>query len=634
MKNIVLKQLDIKNFKGIHDISVAFNDGKTIIRGANASGKTTIFDALCWLLFDKNSVGDSKFEVRELDSDGNKVHYTDINVTGYFFIDGSGTIFSKTQKEKWVKKRGQQNQEYSGNINEYAINGYPKSQKVFDTFIANVIDETTFRILTSPMTFSAMDWKKQREIIFDIIGDVEVGEGVEYFDLLKPELAVATIDDIKKKYTKAKYDLKKKPDELQTRIDEVRSQLVEKDVAPLELEENTLMEEIRQADLQLLELNKQNNYEIDGKIAELRSHQKIIANGANDARNANIRTLQNDVESVNRNVHSLEFEVSSIEQHLKLKQDDLADLRKKLQEKIGAYNELKTAEFPSKKKICPTCGQVLPQEQIAELEKEWKHKHEESVAEMKQDGNAFAAKVKRTEASLDANSSELNHKRKELEIAQELLKEKQSELESAKNIPTVDGSQLPEYIEIENQITELAAKRIDTSAIEAEKNSLSDAIIDKKNRLTEINIEINTVNDNTKRLERIEQLEDELRETGQKISDCEQMLYAVESYVKAVSNEINKKFDGLEFRLFENQINGGMKETCQITLEGVPYSSLNSGHKIVIGLKIIETLRDYYKVQTPVWIDNAETINSFNLPDMAGQMILLRVTDDQTLTIN
>ena len=62
MKNIKLKQLSINNFKGISKLDINFKD-ITTISGQNATGKSSIFDAFTWLLFDKNSKGDSKFEL-------------------------------------------------------------------------------------------------------------------------------------------------------------------------------------------------------------------------------------------------------------------------------------------------------------------------------------------------------------------------------------------------------------------------------------------------------------------------------------------------------------------------------------------------------------------------------------------
>ena len=85
--------------------------------------------------------------------------------------------------------------------------------------------------------------------------------------------------------------------------------------------------------------------------------------------------------------------------------------------------------------------------------------------------------------------------------------------------------------------------------------------------------------------------------------------------------------------MFSDQINGGLKETCECTVNGVPYSSLNNGHRIIAGLDIIRSLSELYGVSAPVFADNSESINKYNFPDMDTQIIHLIVTDDKELTV-
>ena len=137
---------------------------------------------------------------------------------------------------------------------------------------------------------------------------------------------------------------------------------------------------------------------------------------------------------------------------------------------------------------------------------------------------------------------------------------------------------------------------------------------------------------NTEIDNRIMSLRTEQREVSQKVAEQEKMIYLLEEFIRFkmnnVSDEINNKFDGVNFKLFENQINGGLKETCELTVNGVPYGSLNAGHRIVAGLQIIKSLQGLYGVYMPVFVDNAESVNDFNLPTMDCQMILLKVSDE------
>lgn len=239
MKRITLLSMDIQNFKGCTGKTIDFAD-KTKICGANATGKTTIFDAFTFLLFNRDSLGSSDFDIRPLDADGKMIDNIEISVKARISVDDEEFELKKVQKQKWVKKRGTDSREFQGNVNEFEINGYPKSQKEFKEFISEIVDEDVFNLITNPAAFNSLPWKKQRETLMEFVGnfsDVKIAEtfGDKYAKLI-PELKMATTDDILKKYTKAKNSLNKDAVEIPARIDEVSKQLVIADVGALEVE--------------------------------------------------------------------------------------------------------------------------------------------------------------------------------------------------------------------------------------------------------------------------------------------------------------------------------------------------------------------------------------------------------------
>lgn len=114
--------MHIQNFKGCKDRTIEFGE-KTRISGANATGKTTIFVAFTWLLFGKDSLGSSDFDIRPLDADGNMINNIEISVEAKISVDGDEYDLKKVQKQKWVKRRGTDTTEFQGNVNEFEING-------------------------------------------------------------------------------------------------------------------------------------------------------------------------------------------------------------------------------------------------------------------------------------------------------------------------------------------------------------------------------------------------------------------------------------------------------------------------------------------------------------------------------
>ena len=101
--------------------------------------------------------------------------------------------------------------------------------------------------------------------------------------------------------------------------------------------------------------------------------------------------------------------------------------------------------------------------------------------------------------------------------------------------------------------------------------------------------------------------------------------------VKLLSEEINNHFKYAKFKLFEEQINGGIAECCEVTYKGVSYSDLNNASRINIGLDIINTLCKLNDKFAPVIADNMESVN--NPFRIKSQFIALRVSNNKELMV-
>ena len=218
-----------------------------------------------------------------------------------------------------------------------------------------------------------------------------------------------------------------------------------------------------------------------------------------------------------------------------------------------------------------------------------------------------------------------------MKIKNECIK-KLSELPEEADLSTNEDYKalMKKNTDLQSQIDSARANSIDTSELESKKLELEAALEDAKTIIAQAtkNVEID---------ERIAELQTEQKEIGQKVADQEQMLYLLESFIRykldKVSDSINSHFKTVNFKLFEMQLNGGMKDCCECTVNGVPYSTLNSGHRIVAGLDIIRSLSELYGVSVPIFVDNAESLNEFNVPDMDAQLILLSVSEDKQLKV-
>lgn len=680
---IKLLKMHIQNFKGCKDREISFGD-RTSIKGANATGKTTVFDAFTWLLFGKDSLGNAKFDIRPLDADGNMINNLEISVEALIHVDDEEYALKKTQKQVWQKKRGTDTTEFQGNVNEFEINGYPKSEKEFKAFIAGIVDENIFNLVTNPNAFNALPWKEQREILMKFVGvmsDAEIALTYgDKYSLLIPELKIASTDDILKKYTKAKNTLNKQMTEIPARIDELSKQIVSVDVGTLEVQKAAKQAELKRVEDSLSGGNstRQKINDLNGQIMDEKLKISGIQNEANAELDEKRRKARQAVNVADEKVTKTEREILDAEylkeDYIKARDRAEADKTRYAEE----WKEWKKKTFPEFVPLddyveplpltdndltCPTCGQALPEDvrkqRISDHEKRCKKakadynarceahksKYEKDRADFedlrKQMMSDITVKGQKSADNVRAYQKQIDEQEKDVSALKLRLECEKADLSKAKKdleaIPVcADISDNADYIKaqesiqsLEAQIEELRKETPDNTEAEAKKEILRDEISD-------IEAQIKAA-DNTKVKERIAELEEEQKSIGQKIAEQEQMIDLTESFIRAkmnmISEKINEKFKVVRFSLFDIQINGGLKETCECTVNGVPYSSLNNGHRIIAGLDIIRSLSELYGVSAAVFIDNSEAISTGNFPEMDTQIIHLIVTDDKELTV-
>ncbi len=655
---MILKSLHMENFKGIKSLDVNFSN-KTSIKGQNAVGKTTIFDAFTWLLFNKNSAGEEKFNVRPLDKDGHRIDNVEIEVIGVIEVDGKEVELSKVQKQNWVKKRGTDTVTLQGNVNSFEIDGYPKSEAEFKAYVSGLAQsEEMFKMLTNPQYFSSLKWKDQRDILMKLVAevsDVELAQtDAKYAPLLDELEKAPSTDDIRAKFSKALSEWKKKQAEIPVRIDEAEKSKVDVDVAEQELLKSDLERKIEA----LEDLMAKSDVRID----EMRSEEmhcqfemSAIAQTMNNELSSKKREIENQKYDHEEKLEDIRFSIENAQNSVDSNKRTISEQTLKKAELAKKYKEEKEKKFDDSKwvfdestTVCSLCGQRLQEDKIESLRADFSQRkadaieifneeHAKTLAMIVDDGNACAEMIKK----LTENNKELEntintlklHEAEEIDIING-FGEQISKIQSCADYTQNEG-----YAKLKARQDELLANIAELESKGADK-AVEDEKSDKeklKSQLDEVNKIIAQAANNVMIDDRIETLRDEQKEIGQKVADQEQMLYLLEEFIRfklnRVSESINSHFKTVNFKLFEMQLNGGMKDCCECTVNGVPYSTLNSGHRIVAGLDIIRSLSELYGVRVPIFVDNAESLNEFNVPDMDAQLILLSVSEDKQLKV-
>lgn len=673
---VTIKSIHIENFKGIKELDVNFSEN-TKISGQNAVGKTTIFDAFTWLLFDKNSAGDEKFNVRPLNKEGTRIDNVEIKVVAIMDVDGKEVELSKVQKQNWVKKRGTNTVSLQGNPNSYEIDGYPKSEAEFKEYVSGIAQsEEMFKMLTNPQYFSSLKWKDQRDILMKLVSefsDVELAQtDAKYAPLLSELEKAPSTEDIRAKFSKALTEWKKKQAEIPVRIDEAEKSKVDVDVAEQELAKVDLVRRIAECDKKMENAGSTLG-DLRSKEMQLQFDMSGIMQVMNDELSAKRRGLDSAKDDATREFNDLHNQIQSAENQIKANEKTISDTdaeRKNLgveynAEFSKAFDEMPYLFDESKWKfdesttVCSLCGQRLPDEKINRLKdgfEERKSKAKSDAEEkMKTERLKFdddknvelkrliniGTAMKDLITKLTQENSNLQEKIEKLKKQeQDTIAKKEDLLNQLSKIPEeADYSQNEEYVKLKAKHDEVLAEigKLEAEGADKVVEDLKAEKADLKTQLDEVNSTIAKASMNVEIDERIGQLQEEQKEIGQKVADQEQILYLLEEFIRfklnKVSESINSHFKTVNFKLFEMQLNGGMKDCCECTVNGVPYSTLNSGHRIVAGLDIIRSFSELYGVSVPIFVDNAESLNDFNVPDMDTQLILLSVSADKQLKV-
>lgn len=135
-----------------------------------------------------------------------------------------------------------------------------------------------------------------------------------------------------------------------------------------------------------------------------------------------------------------------------------------------------------------------------------------------------------------------------------------------------------------------------------------------------------------KQNEHIKKLREEQQMLSKLLVEQEESIELTQKFmqykISDIEEQINSHFELVEWKLFEPQVNGIIKDCCEATVDGVGFNEgLNTAARINAGLDIINTLSRVYGQTMPVWVDNAESVTQLKRTD--GQQIRLYVAAGQ-----
>jgi len=646
---LILESMKIRNFKGIKEQDITFNPTETTICGENGTGKTTVVDAFNWLLFEKDSKGRTQFEIKTLTEDGEVIHGLDHSVEATFKVDGRTLKLKKIYKEVWTKRKGDDQETFTGHEIERFVNDVPVKKTEYESKINEIINEKIFQLLTDPLYFSQkLHWKERRKILFELAGEEiskeQIFKANPKLRVIEKDLEGKTIEELKEALKYQRTQLNKARESIPIKINTLHETIKEVDKNAIDIRVRSVKGGIKAIEEQMLDISKLNDEKLkkQDQLYKLKSRLKEIEYQAQQEIVDPDMELKRQINDFRFKIVGLETELqnekrkaTNLEKNIELGNRELEQLREEY--KIEANKKFEVDESI---KECPTCKRPFPEEEIenkiSELEENFKSYQVKELLRIREAGQTLAEEVKGYQEELEQVKEKITELENEIQHIQTAIESREKTIgkHPKPDIQTI-LSENEEYHTIKREIAFLVADLAEEKEHTTVLNELRDKKAKLEEELKELEKALHQNEINRETMKKIEELMEEEKDLSQQIGEIEKKELIVDKYIttqaELIERTINEKFNEVSFRLFKKQVNGGLDETCEVLVDGVPFDNTNTAGQVNAGLDVINSLCKHYNIYTPIFIDNRESIN--DLIDTDSQLINLKVTRHKNLRV-
>lgn len=646
-----INTLRLENFQGIKAATFDFKGQSASVYGDNATGKTTLFNALTWLLFDRPSTGAKGYTPKTKGPDGD-VHYLDHAAEAQFIMDGGRMVtLRKVFHENYKKKRGSATEEFDGHSVDFFIDGVPVKEKEYTAALLGFCGGAEkMKMLTMPHYFPEdMPWEARRKILLEVCGDVTDAEVIasngELMELpsylLMPGTADQhyTVDEYKKIAAAQKADINKQLLGIPGRIDEAQRAIPEQDIdvaaidtrlSALQTKQDGLMEQkatLLAGDTATADARKRVAAS-EAVLAEARAAYLNRAAEANQGTQASIAVLQGQLAQAQNDRIQADADLSRLGMSEKR-------IQSRREELLKEYQDVQSETWDEGQAICPTCHQELPAEDVAQMREAFNISKSNRLQAINQQGQREASKEMLesiAHQAFDAGVALANATKECDRIKAEIASLKTRLISVEPFEQTAEYASLAATVAA-SKAAEAGAGQTTTAALEA-LNAQIQAVYAESRELQQQKGKADQAEAQRKR---IADLQDQEKALSAQYEELEKGIYLCEQFTKAkvrmLTDRINGKFKSVRFRLFLEQVNGGVKDDCEVLVPNeagsmVPFRDANNAARINAGLEIIETLAYHWQISMPVFIDNAESVT--RLAHTAMQTVRLVVSEQDS----
>lgn len=610
-----LLKLSLTNFKSIRQSSFEFDGENKIIFGDNATGKTTVFDSMCWLLFGKDSLDRSDFEIKTL-VNGEPIHKVNHEVEGEFSND-DGTQFTlkRVYREKYSKPRGGDTK-LTGHTTDYFINDVPVKEKEYNAYINNLISDDVFKLITNPLYFNEQySWQNRRKLLLEMCGNVDDETVIRNHGELRKLLSILngrTVEEQKKIVAAKKTAINKELDMIPVRIDEaIRNKPeVQSDKDKLKADIETFNTGINQLEEEAAVIkNGLKETEVKSKIRNIKRTIDERRNQVLSDYDKEKTRLRGEYEFALKKLKSIEQERDRLIDHNYETGKNIERENKRIEKLKEEFNTFNAQKFDDVN--CPTCGQPYPDAKREILKEAFYMQKSTNLEEWQKliDGaeNMKRSYIEQEEivaVKIDGLTNQVEEQQQDYECKFKAYEELEQ--------PDINKDSV--YMDLQAQLFLLESELDDTDTTNSYE-AINKDIDEMKSKRTQLVDELNKHELIESIDERVKELERKQQQLANDKNELDEAMFLMDEFIKAkvdmLEQSINSHFEYARFKMFSVLVNGNIEECCETTYKGVPYRSMNNAARINVGLDIINALTKYFKVEAPVFIDNAEAVTSF-----------------------
>ena len=463
-------------------------------------------------------------------------------------------------------------------------------------------------LLTHPDYFVSLPDKDRREIVFEMkpnITDADVAamipECADVVHLFDDRKMVEIVAESKKSITKANNNLESIPNQI---IGMEKSKVqVDPSLGSRKCEIEALIETLT---VKMKDAEKASDSRaIDAEIRRLEAQKVEAYNTANADR---LNALSEAQSAYNKAYAECSRQNNNMFD-VKHKGNDINTAYRDANIKIKAFEGMLkqiSAEKFTGRTVCPTCGQALPKDKVAEAKANWQADKDARLAKCQQELNDAKALRDAKAAEGKELARVMRTLEKTVDKAEKILADAEAEVNKHSSPVTPDTADIDMAIAIANRRRDETKERVEE--VIGYKREIDELNAEREEIIRKQAAELN----NQFIDENIANLKDELKRYAQVKADAEKVLWQMQLIFfkknELLSDEINSHFTKVKFRLFQVQKNGEVKDDCTplvLCSDGeyrdMTYSA-NTAAIVAAKLDICAGLQKFYGQDLPIWM--------------------------------